>query len=89
MYGKLEENKCVKVLKETIPVRVLEGEEENDYLTKAEERMDANIKSNKVELLKLFLIVECSTNGIFFYHSKFLGEWWARTRPRSWTWAWR
>jgi len=50
VYGKLEENKSVKVLEETIQVVLLEGEEENDYLTKAEERMDAANKNFKVQV---------------------------------------
>ena len=37
------------MLEETIPVVLLEGEEENDYLTKAEELMNAKIKSIKVQ----------------------------------------
>ena len=38
------------MLEETIQVVLLEGEEENDYLTKAEERMDAANKNFKVQV---------------------------------------
>ena len=50
VYGKLGENKSVKVLEETIQVVLLEGEEENDYLTKAEERVDAANKNLDIPL---------------------------------------
>ena len=58
------------MLEETIQVVLLEGEEENDYLTKAEERMDAANKNFKVQVAwsAVNLITEYCANWLFFSH---------------------